>query len=153
MWITSRSHYGLITMTELARSYGHGPVPLSSIAQGQQMPMAYLEQLVSPLRKAGLVRGTRGRTGGLELMQPPAQVTVKQVVQALDGDVAPVECVAEDYQEGGCVREPECTTKFVWQRLKDSMNEVLESVTLADLTQKSESALQQVSSVVELLKR
>ena len=153
MWVTSRSHYGLIAMTELARSYGQGPVPLSYVAQRQQLPLEYLEQLVSPLRKAGLVRGTRGRRGGFELMQPPEQVTVKQVVRALDGDFAPVECVAEDYQGGTCIREPGCTSRFVWQRLKGSMNELLESITLADLRQEPESTLRKVGSVVELLNK
>lgn len=153
MWITSRSHYGLITMSELARSYGQGPVSLNYIAEKQSMPMAYLEQLVSPLRKAGLVRATRGQRGGFELLVPPDQVTVKQVVRALDGDYSPVECVSDVYEQGACVREDECTSRFVWQQLKESMNQVLDNITLADLSREPESVLQKVGSVVEILSK
>ena len=153
MWITSRSHYGLITMSELARAYGQGPVSLSYIAEKQRMPMAYLEQLVSPLRKAGLIKATRGQRGGFELLLPPEQVTVKQVVRALDGDYSPVECVSENYVQGSCVREDECASQFVWQQLKESMNQVLDNITLADLSREPESVLQKVGSVVEILSK
>ena len=118
MWLTSRSHYGLIALVELARSYGQGLVPLSQITQNQHLPMAYLEHLVMPLRKAGLVRGSRGQHGGYELVQPPERVTVNHVVRALDGEFAPVECVSEVYTSGDCVREDSCTARFVWERLK-----------------------------------
>jgi Rrf2 family protein len=150
MWLTSRSHYGLIAITELARSYGQGLVPLSQIKEQQNLPMPYLEQLVMPLRKAGLVRGSRGQRGGYELIQPPEKVTVSQVVRALDGDFAPVECVADDYEAGTCVREEQCTSRFVWERLKTSVNEMLESITLADLCQEPEENLKKVDSLMQL---
>jgi Rrf2 family cysteine metabolism transcriptional repressor len=150
MWVTSRSHYGLIALAELARSYGQGPVPLSEITRSQHLPMPYLERLVMPLRKAGLVRGSRGQHGGYELIQPPEKVTVSQVVRALDGDFAPVECVANDYESGSCVREQQCTSRFVWERLKETVNEVLDSITLADLCQEPEENLRKVNSLMRL---
>ena len=150
MWLTSRSHYGLIALAELARSYGQGLVPLSQITEHQHLPMSYLERLVMPLRKAGLVRGLRGQHGGYELIQPPDRVTVSQVVRALDGDFAPVDCVADDYEAGTCVREEQCTSRFVWERLKTSVNELLDSITLADLCEEPQENLKKVDSLMQL---
>lgn len=150
MWLTSRSHYGLIALVELARSYGQGLVPLSQVTQSQHLPMPYLEHLVMPLRKAGLVRGSRGQHGGYELVQPPEQVTVNQVVRALDGEFAPVDCVTGDYRSGTCVREDQCTSRFVWERLKESVNEVLDSITLADLCREPAENLHKLDSLMQL---
>lgn len=148
MWVTSRSHYGLNAMVGLARAYGEGPVSLSQLAQTEKLPLAYLEQLVMPLRKAGLVEAKRGHGGGYQLALPPDQVTVYQVVRALDGIVAPVECVAEDYLPGTCVREAQCTSKYVWRQVQQSINQVLQSITLADLCRTPEDPSQTIGSLI-----
>jgi Rrf2 family protein len=106
---------------------------LTEIAQVERLPAGYLEQLVMPLRKAGLVDGARGPRGGYELAVPPERVTVGAVVRALEGAVAPVECLDLDYVPGTCEREKVCLSKTVWQRVKDSVDQVLDSMTLADL--------------------
>lgn len=131
--VSERSHYGLRAMTELAKAYGQGPLALARIAEVEHLPAGYLEQLAMPLRRAGLIEGRRGAHGGYELAMPPAQVSVGAVIRALEGPVAPVECLAEEYVGGSCEREPSCVSQNLWQQVKESVDRVLDSVTLADL--------------------
>jgi Rrf2 family cysteine metabolism transcriptional repressor len=133
MKVSSRAHYGLRAMTELSKAYGSGPLALSEIARVENLPGSYLEQLVGDLRKAGLVEGLRGLHGGYTLTRGPAQITVGDVVRALEGPISPVECTAEDYVSGTCEREPFCLSRSVWQRVKESIDAVLDSTTLQDL--------------------
>jgi Rrf2 family cysteine metabolism transcriptional repressor len=131
--VSQRAHYGLRAMTELAKSYGQRQVSLTEIAGVEHVPAGYLEQLAIPLRKAGLIEGTRGAHGGYQLSRPPADLTVGAVMRALEGPVAPVECLLLEYVPGSCTREPVCLSRSVWQRVKESVDSVLDSITLADL--------------------
>ena len=131
--VSQRTHYGLRAMTELAKAYGHGRRSLAEIAAAEHLPAGYLEQLAMPLRRAGLIEGTRGAHGGYQLTRPPAQVSVGEVVRVLEGAVAPVECLSEDYPPGSCTRELGCLSRPIWQRVKDSIDQVLDTTTLADL--------------------
>lgn len=133
MRISSRAHYGLRMMTELAKAHGGPPLSLSEISRREHMPLAYLEQLVGPLRRAGLVEGTRGLHGGYRLRRPPEQVTVLEIVELMEGPVAPVECLAEGYESGSCTREPECLSRPLWGRLQQAVKQVLGGTTLRDL--------------------
>jgi Rrf2 family protein len=120
-------------MTELAKAYGHGPRSLAEIADVERLSAGYLEQLAMPLRRSGLIAGRRGAHGGYELALPPQEITVGAIVRALEGPVAPVECLAEQYVTGACERDPQCLSRGVWRRVKDSIDQVLDSVTLADV--------------------
>ena len=131
--VSQRAHYGLRAMTQLAKAYGEGPLSLADIAGVERLPAGYLEQLAIPLRKAGLIEGTRGAHGGYRLARPPADLTVGAVIRALEGAVAPVECLLVEYVPGSCVREPVCLSRSVWQRVKQSVDQVLDSITLAEL--------------------
>jgi len=131
--VSQRAHYGLRAMTELAKSYGQRTVSLTEIAGVEHVPAGYLEQLAIPLRRAGLIEGTRGAHGGYQLAKPPGDLTVGAVVRALEGPVAPVECLLLEYVPGSCTREPVCLSRSVWQRVKESVDSVLDSITLADL--------------------
>src|SRR5262245_12941320 len=133
--ISSRTHYGLRAMTELAKAYRERRLSLSEIASVEHLPLPYLEQVVLPLRRAGLIEGTRGAHGGYRLTRPPTEITVGQIVRVLDGpDVtAPVECLTEGYVEGGCTREGACASRPLWARLKAAFDAVVDSTTLADL--------------------
>ncbi len=133
MRISSRAHYGLRMMTELAKGYGGPPMSLTEIARRETLPLAYLEQLVAPLRKSGLVEGTRGLHGGYRLARSPLQVTVLEIVEIMEGPVAPVECLAEGYRSGTCQREPECLSRPLWGRLQQAVKQVLGGTTLQDL--------------------
>ena len=131
--VSQRAHYGLRAMTELAKAYGRGPLSLAEIAEAERLPVGYLEQVAMPLRRAGLIKGTRGAHGGYQLACPPAEVSVGDVVRALEGSVTPVECLSEEYLPGACTRETSCLSRTVWQRVKEAVDGVLDSITLADL--------------------
>jgi Rrf2 family transcriptional regulator, cysteine metabolism repressor len=134
MKVSTRVHYGLRAMTELARSYGEERLlSIAEIARSEDLPLAYLEQLVGELRRAGLVEGTRGVRGGYRLARPPSGITVGEVYRVLEGAVAPVECTAEDYLPGSCVREPVCLSRSIWDRVQHAILAVLDSTTLEDL--------------------
>ena len=134
MKVSTRVHYGLRAMTELARSYADGRLlSISEIARNEDLPLAYLEQLVGELRKAGLVEGTRGVHGGYRLARGPEEITVGDVYRVLEGEVAPVECTAEDYHPGSCNREAQCLSRGIWERVQAAILNVLDSTTLRDL--------------------
>src|SRR5437588_10590019 len=119
MKVSTRVHYGLRAMTELAQSYGEGRLlSIAEIARSEDLPLAYLEQLVGELRRAGLVEGTRGVRGGYRLARGPEQITVGDVYRILEGEVAPVDCTAEDYQPGMCTRDSVCLSRGICERVQ-----------------------------------
>jgi Rrf2 family transcriptional regulator, cysteine metabolism repressor len=134
MKVSTRVHYGLRAMTELARSYGDQRLlSLSEIARNEDLPLAYLEQLVGELRRAGRVEGTRGVHGGYRLSRGPAKITVGDIYRVLEGEVAPVDCTAEDYLPGTCARDLVCMSRSIWDRVQAAILGVLDSTTLDDL--------------------
>ena len=120
-------------MVSLAREYGNGPVALSVIAHDSAVPAAYLEQLLGTLRRAGLVTSTRGAHGGYALAHAPHEMLIGQIYRALEGPVAPMECVSEVEPEELCPLIDGCATRVVWLKVRDSIVEALDSTTLADL--------------------
>lgn len=122
-------------MVSLARMYGRGPVPLSEVASDSAVPPAYLEQLLGPLRKAGLVSTTRGAHGGYELARAPEDVWVGDVYRVMEGPIAPMSCVSEESDDDLCPMIDGCATRLVWLKVRDSIAEALDSTTLADLLQ------------------
>ncbi len=133
MRVSSKAHYGLRMMTELAKAYGSGPMSLAEVARIESLPLAYLEQLAGALRRGGLVESTRGVHGGYVLSKPPAEISVLDVVTLVDGEVAPVECVSHGYEAGSCLREGDCASRPLWRRLKTSIDSVLSATTLEEL--------------------
>jgi Rrf2 family protein len=123
-------------MTELARSFREDRLlSIAEIARNEGLPLAYLEQLVGELRRAGLVEGTRGVRGGYRLARAPEAITVGEIYRVLEGEVAPVDCTAEDYLPGSCAREPLCLSRGIWARVQAAILSVLDSTTLDDLLQ------------------
>lgn len=110
-------------MMELAANYGEGPLSLKTIAERNQLSEHYLEQLVSPLRNAGLVRSIRGAYGGYVLSKTPAEITAGDVIRILEGPISPV-----DFDE-----EDDPAKRDLWLRIRDSIANVLDSTTIADL--------------------
>ncbi|MBV8195265.1 MAG: Rrf2 family transcriptional regulator [Candidatus Dormibacteraeota bacterium] len=133
MRVSSKAHYGLRMMTEFARAYGHGPMSIAEVARTEHLPVAYLEQLAAQLRRGGLVQSTRGVHGGYSLARAPEQISVLDIVRIVEGEVAPVECVSEDYVTGSCMREGACASRGLWHRLKEMIDGFLSQTTLADL--------------------
>ena len=124
-------------MTQLARSHGQGLLSLAEISRTESLPLAYLEQLIGELRRAGLVEGVRGLHGGYRLTRTPSEITVGQVYRVLEGPIAPVECTAADYLPHSCDREEGCLSRSVWERVQDAISGVLDATTLNDLCNES----------------
>jgi Rrf2 family protein len=125
-------------MVELARRYGEGSVSLHTVAEREQLPEAYLEQLVAALRKAGLVNGKRGAGGGYTLAREPAEITVGDVVRALEGPIEPQVCTAEGDPVLNCVREQDCGTRAVWHKLQATIARALDGMTLDQVLRHAE---------------
>lgn len=132
MRLSTRGHYGLKAMFDLALNYGENPIPLKSVAERQGISDNYLEQLISVLRKAGLVKSVRGAQGGYMLAHSPENITVGEIVRALEGPIAPVNCVSE-VEPAECDQSDVCITRLVWARVRDSIAEVMDSISLADM--------------------
>ena len=121
-------------MVQLGRHFGTGPASLAEIAAEEDLPRAYLEQLVVSLREAGLVVSTRGAHGGYELARPPATITMTEVLRALEGPLAPMVCASSDPEHATlCDRSSRCTVNLLWVRVRDAVSGALDSMTLADL--------------------
>jgi Rrf2 family cysteine metabolism transcriptional repressor len=136
MMFSTKAEYGIRVMAHLARHDGSQPISLSSIADAEGLPLAYLEHLVQRLRKAELVESRRGAHGGYTLARPAAEVTMAEIVAALEGEIAPIECITAD-ADGvlTCAREgaSPCPTKLLWTRVQGSIVRTLNEMTLDDL--------------------
>src|SRR5204863_7330633 len=125
-------------MVDLARNHGNGTVSLHAVAEREQLPEAYLEQLVAVLRKAGLVTGKRGAGGGYLLAREPAEITAGGVVRALEGPIVPQGCTGEGDPVLNCVREQGCGTRLVWLKLQATIARALDGMTLDQIARQTE---------------
>ena len=132
MRISTRGRYALRALVDLAQHAGEGPVSRQDIAVRQEISTAYVAQLFRRLRAAGLVGGVKGPGGGYVLARDAATIRAGDVVRAVEGPIAAVDCTVSD-SEPACNRADRCTTRLLWQRLSEVMEEFLDSVTLADL--------------------
>lgn len=127
MKLSTRSRYGLRLMFELALFYGRGTVFLKDIAERQALSEKYLSKLVIPLKAAKLINASRGAHGGYTLAKKPVDITVREIVEVLEGDICPVECVNNS---AVCDRLDLCPTRDIWAMLQREIYNVLDSVTL-----------------------
>lgn len=130
MRLSTRGKYGLYAMIYLAQHAGEGPQALKAIAE-LGLPDSYLEQLLGSLRRAGLVTTVRGAQGGYQLSCSPDQITVKHIIEAMEGPLNLSECVGEP--ETACPRGGNCAARGVWAYLTDEINGLLSSITLTDM--------------------
>ncbi|MBM7108520.1 HTH-type transcriptional regulator CymR [Brevibacillus laterosporus] len=121
--ISTKGRYGLTIMMELATRHGDGPISLKSIAQRHELSEHYLEQLIAPLRNAGLVKSIRGAYGGYVLSKSPDDITSGDILRVLEGPISPVEFAEEE--------DP--AKRYLWLRIRDSITSVIDSTTLRDL--------------------
>ena len=133
MRLSSKGEYATRAILELSRRYGeHKPVPVDVIAKAQSIPPRFLEQILLLLRRAGFVRSRRGPHGGYVLAKPPAEISVAEITRAIDGPLAPVACVSQLEHED-CELSDTCELKWLWQDVRDSISEILESVSFQDI--------------------
>lgn len=133
MKLSTRARYGTRALLDLARHAGEKPVQLKEIAGRQNISLHYLEHIITPLVGAGIIRSIRGARGGLKLTRHPKDVKLSEVIQLLEGAIAPVDCIGNPES---CERADLCATRDVWCEMKKAIDVTLDSVTLQDLMEK-----------------
>lgn len=133
--ITAKSKYALRALVELALHSEGRPVPLVVLAEARGIPTQFLEQLFSGLRRAGILQSHRGVHGGFSFNRPPEEITVLEVVEALDGPIEPALCTTEE----ACRQREVCSAGDVWEQAKLAVEEVLRDVDIAQLAQNERS--------------
>jgi Rrf2 family protein len=130
--LSTRGKYGFRAILELAINYGNGPISLKNISARLDISQKYLERLVKSLKSAGLVQSFRGAHGGYALAKHPSEIKLSEVIQTLEGSIAPSECVNNS---AVCLRSKSCAARDVWIKMKEAMNGVLKSTTLQDIVE------------------
>jgi len=129
MILSTKGRYGLKAIFELALNYGSGPVSLKKISDKYNISESYLEQLFAKLRKSGYIDTVRGPQGGYMLAKRPDEITVGMVLRTLEGDITASECINKEI----CARESICATRGIFEKIENSINNVIDSITLADM--------------------
>lgn len=130
MRLSTRARYGTRLMLELALNFDKGTIFLKVIAKEEEISEKYLSHLVIPLKASGLISSSRGAHGGYRLAKPPSQITLKEIVQTLEGSISFAECVKNP---SVCSRVSKCATRSIWEKLDEKISDELSSVTLEDL--------------------
>lgn len=129
--LSTKGQYAVRAMLVLTMRQAEAPIALRRVSELEEISAQYLEQIFVDLRKAKLVEGVRGASGGYRLARPANQITAGDILRAVEGPIAPVECVHTD--SSVCQRANICITRELWKRLRDSMSAVLDTTTLADM--------------------
>ena len=140
MTFSSKAEYGVRLMVELGRQEGERPTSLKAIAEAEDLPLSYLEHVVASLKRAGLVTSSRGAHGGYRLAKPAAEIAMDEVVLALEGAIAPMECfVHVPTERVACNHQGErsaaCSTRLLWMRVQSGVVRALQGTTLAELVE------------------
>ena len=142
MKLSTKGRYTTRALLDLARHQTEEPTPLKDIARRQEISLPYLEHLVAPLITAGILRSSRGPAGGIQLVKPPHEIKLSEVIRLVEGPTAPVECVVNPEI---CPRSELCVTRDIWGELDRAISTVLESTTLADLVKRQDKKEQATS--------
>lgn len=138
MKLSTKGRYGLRAILDIAVNGGEEAVAISSISERQKITVSYLEQLIAKLKRAGLVVSVRGAQGGYLLARPAAEISVGDVLRALEGELFFVGCTALTGEEAAsCAGVDRCVTKIVWQRISDSIKDAVDRLMLSELAEKS----------------
>ena len=135
MKLSTRGRYSTRLMLELGLRFGDGPVLLKDISRGQEISLKYLGQLIIPLKIAGLIKSTQGSHGGYYLARPPENISLSQIIRAVEGTLAFTECVESP---DICYRSGNCVAHDIWEDASKQFNNMLNSITLADMLKKHE---------------
>ena len=134
MKLSTRTRYGIRAILELAENHGAGPIQIKLIAKRQDISVKYLEQLMSMLKAAELIKSIRGSKGGYVLAKPPNQIKLSDCFKALEGPVITAECIED---KNYCVRTADCVARQLWTEVQNAIMNVLDSMTLQDLVDKA----------------
>ena len=144
MRLSTKGRYGLRALLDVAVYSEEEPVSIRSIAQRQNISEAYLEQLMPKLKKAGLIDSQRGASGGYRLTRPAEEISVGEVLRALEGELDAVNCPGlkeAASEEEGCSEAHTCVTKYVWKRINDAIAQAVDSIMLDQLVRESRTLL------------
>jgi len=130
MKLSTRGRYGARALVELAKHYGQGPLALKEMAERQQIPLKYLEQIAMVLKGAKLLKSVRGPSGGYILARPPSKIHLLEIVETLEGPLSFVSCVKDP---STCERVEACAFNDLWRKVSVETSKILQSVTLADM--------------------
>jgi Rrf2 family iron-sulfur cluster assembly transcriptional regulator len=142
MRLSTKSRYGLRALFDIAYNSGTLPSQIQDISRRQEISPRYLEQIFQSFKKAGILKSKRGPNGGYYLARGPEAITVKEIVQAAEGDIALVECVsdkASKKKKGVCHFDGSCVTQYIWQEASDRLNGYFASLTLKNLCEKGQA--------------
>jgi len=137
MKLSTKGRYGLRAVLDLALYGETEVVALSGIAERQKISISYLEQLIAKLKKAGIVNSIRGAQGGYLLAKKPEEISVGDILRALEGDLNPVDCAEIIGSGSTCSGSDLCVTKYVWMRISDSINNTVDKMMLSELMEES----------------
>lgn len=139
MKLSTKGRYGLRALIDLAVHSEEEAVSISSVSVRQGISESYLEQLVGKMRRAGLVVSIRGAQGGYRLAKPASEISVGDILRALEGNLEAVECPGLN-EDRGCEEADFCVTKYVWQRINESITDAVDGITLDQLVLESKKA-------------
>ncbi|MBQ4488690.1 MAG: Rrf2 family transcriptional regulator [Ruminobacter sp.] len=133
MKISTKGRYALRLIIELAKAPAGVPVRLRELAEKQEISEKYSEQIISLLRRGGIVLAKRGTQGGYDLARDPKKITVGEILRLTEGDLSPVPCLENNGEP--CERKNSCATYMLWSKLKESIDNVVDNITIADLAE------------------
>ena len=135
MKLSTKGRYGLKAIIDLAANSKEGNVVLKSIAERQGISESYLEQLFAALKKAKLIKSVRGSQGGYSLAHDPENITVGDILRALEGSLAPTDCVTDNCEARHCGYQDLCVSRSVWEKIRDGINNIVDNITLEELVE------------------
>lgn len=132
--LSSRAKYATRALLDLTLHYEEGPTLIHDIAERQEIPLKFLEQILLSLKRAGFVESRKGRGGGYQLARPPEKITLGAVVRVIDGPLAPISCVSvTGFMECGCPDPPTCGLRTIWQEARNVFASILDKATFAEI--------------------
>jgi Rrf2 family protein len=147
MKISTKIRYGARAMLELASHYGEGPIELKEIAKKENISLKYLEQVINPLRGAGLVKAVRGSKGGYSLAKPPSEICLYDVVETLEGPLNLLECLRDSKV---CQKVPSCVTRDIWREVSEAISKIFYSITLEDMVNRKKDKEERNSPMYQI---
>jgi Rrf2 family protein len=148
--LSSRAKYATRALLDLSLHQEEGPIQIHDVAERQNIPIKYLEQILLQLKRSGFVVSRKGPGGGYALAMPPAKITLGAVVRAMDGPLAPISCASvTGYTECGCPEPETCGLREVWKEARDALSAVLDGTTFADIKDRHESLRARQSTVLD----
>lgn len=149
MKLSTKGKYGLRALVDVAVNCGKEPVSIQSIGDRQNISVSYLEQLMAKLKKAGFVTSTRGAQGGYRLAKPAQEISVGDVLRALEGNLEAIDC-GGNAPGKSCQGADLCVTRYIWKEINDKINETVDSIMLDRLVEESRRKQEEFQKQKEL---